>query len=219
MEDENGRRLLWGWLWEGRSDQAQQEAGWAGVMSLPRLLSLGSDGLLEQRPVPELSALRGEHVRLAAVDLTPTTADLLAGISGDALEILAEFELANGEAFDSGDVFGLKVRCSPDGTEQTLIVYDHNRQQLAVDRQQSSLDAETHADLFGGPLPLAAGETLKLHIFLDRSVVEVFGNYRTCVASRIYPSRRDSLGVGLFIDSGHVRLKSMDIWSMRSIWS
>jgi sucrose-6-phosphate hydrolase SacC (GH32 family) len=186
-------------------------------MSLPRLLSPGPDGLLKQRPVPELRALRGKHVRLAEVDLTPAAADLLAGISGDTLEILAEFQPASGEAFGPGDVFGLKVRCSPDGAEQTLIVYDGV--QLAVDRQQSSLDTETYADRFGGPLRLAAGETLKLHIFLDRSVVEVFGNYRTCVASRIYPSRRDSLGVGLFVHSGHVRLKSMDIWSMHSIWT
>ena len=38
-------------------------------------------------------------------------------------------------------------------------------------------------------------EPLKLRIFIDRSVVEVFANGRQCMTQRIYPARRDSLGV------------------------
>lgn len=217
MQDENGRRLMWGWLWEGRSEQAQQEAGWAGVMSLPRILSLPPGGSLSQFPVPELAALRNHHFHLANIDLTPGMAPVLADVSGDTLEILAEFEPLDGGVFDAGQTFGLKVRCSPDGAEQTLIVYDG--QEVAVDRQRASLDVETHRDRYSGPLQLASGETLTLHVFLDRSVIELFANYRTCLASRIYPSRPDSLGLDLFVRSGRVRLKSLDVWSMASIWA
>lgn len=63
MCDETGRRLIWGWLWEGRSEQARREAGWAGVMSLPRVLTPGADGLLNQAVPHELKALRGEPGR------------------------------------------------------------------------------------------------------------------------------------------------------------
>jgi beta-fructofuranosidase len=61
---------------------------------------------------------------------------------------------------------------------------------------------------------LAAGEPLLLHIFLDRSVIEVFANYRLCMSSRIYPSRTDSLGIRCFVLGGSARIKALDIWEM-----
>jgi beta-fructofuranosidase len=37
--DDKGRRLMWGWIKETRSDETQRVAGWSGVLSLPRVLS------------------------------------------------------------------------------------------------------------------------------------------------------------------------------------
>src|SRR5207249_9852307 len=70
LHDAKGRRLMWGWVKEGRSEQAQRSAGWAGVMSLPRLLSRRSDGTLGMAPVPELAGLRGRHQHWADVSLS-----------------------------------------------------------------------------------------------------------------------------------------------------
>lgn len=212
MLDDKGRRLMWGWLWEGRSDKAQREAGWAGVMSLPRVLSCHPDGSLGVAPAPELKTLRDRHCELTDILLTPSSSNVVADIQGDALEIFVEFEL--GEA----DAVGMKVRCSRDDTEQTLIVYDRVSQRLEIDRERASLDPEVQRDRRGGPLPLASEETLKLHVFLDRSVVEVFGNNRMCVTSRIYPTRPDSLGVDVFTCKGNARLIALDVWRMQSIW-
>ena len=64
-----------------------------------------------------------------------------------------------------------------------------------------------------------SGELLTLHIFLDRSVLEVFVNGRCYLASRIYPQRRDSLGLELFARRGEVRVRSLDIWRLASIWN
>ncbi|MND04064.1 Sucrose-6-phosphate hydrolase [compost metagenome] len=58
MEDEKGRRIWWAWLHEKRSSEAQAAAGWAGVMSLPKLLTFQDDGMLGVEPVPELKVLR-----------------------------------------------------------------------------------------------------------------------------------------------------------------
>jgi beta-fructofuranosidase len=69
----------------------------------------------------------------------------------------------------------------------------------------------------GGPFALAADETLKLHVFLDASVIEIFANDRACLTSRIYPSRADSLGLGAIVRSGKARLKALDVWEMRPI--
>ena len=57
-------------------------------------------------------------------------------------------------------------------------------------------------------------EPLKLRIFIDRSVVEVFANGRQCMTQRIYPARRDSLGVALFSSGGNARCTALDAWDM-----
>ena len=44
------------------------------------------------------------------------------------------------------------------------------------------------------PLELRSGERLKLRVFLDRTMLEVFANGRQCLTQRIYPTRGDSLG-------------------------
>ncbi len=118
---------------------------------------------------------------------------------------------------DEATEVGIGVRCAPDGAEQTFIRYDRLHGMLLIDRQQSSLSEDVELVNRSGPLALAANESLFLHIFLDRSVIEVFANYRLCMSSRIYPSRTDSLGVGLFARGGNARVKVLDVWEMRSI--
>lgn len=211
--DDKGRRIMWGWLWEGRSEQLLQEAGWAGVLSLPRTVYMSPDGSLGMEPVPELQALRGEHHRLQDLDLSPDASNLLDEVRGDALEVIAEFELRDAAKL------GVKLRCSPDRTEETLVAYDDKRKRVGIDPAKSSLSPDVKRNSSWAPLDLSSGETLKLHIFLDRSVVEVFANGRVCLSDRIYPYRPDSLGLDLFSTGGDAKLKSLDVWQMKSIWA
>jgi beta-fructofuranosidase len=213
MLDHRGRRLQFGWLWEGRSDAAQWAAGWAGVMSLPRVLSLSADNTLRFEPARELKLLRGRHLCRKDLTILPTSLMQLGEIEGDCLEIQVEFIL------DEAMEVGIGVRCAPDGAEQTLIRYDHLQGDLHLDRQRSSLSEDVERDIRSGSLALAAGESLLLHIFLDCSVIEVFANYRLCMSSRIYPSRTDSLGVGFFAHGGSARITVLNVWEMESIKS
>lgn len=76
-----GRALLWGWANEGpgrdgRRGRSQEEidaAGWAGVLTFPRELSV-VDGALAVTPAPEIEAYRGDPVARSAegrVELPP----------------------------------------------------------------------------------------------------------------------------------------------------
>lgn len=56
--DARGRRVAFGWVRETRSTAAQIAAGWSGVLSLPRVLTLRPDGGLGIEPAGELEALR-----------------------------------------------------------------------------------------------------------------------------------------------------------------
>ena len=210
--DERGRRIMWGWVKEGRSDESQRAAGWAGVMALPRVLSLRPDGFLGFQPAPELEMLRGEHRRVIDVAVMPTSAVPLDDVRGDCLEIIAEFEPGDAEEF------GLTVCRAPDGVEETRILYDAVGRRLIVDRERSSLSHDVDSGMHEGLLDLALDEPLSLHVFLDRSVVEVYANGRACLTSRIYPSRPDSLGLALFARGGTANLTSLDVWQLTSIW-
>ena len=55
--DAHGNRILWGWLAETRPEAEFAAAGWAGMISLPRVLTV-SNGELRMRPLPALEQLR-----------------------------------------------------------------------------------------------------------------------------------------------------------------
>lgn len=204
MRDEKDRRLLFGWLREGRSVESHMAAGWAGTHAIPRELSL-RHGQLHVQPIPELNGIRGEQADFANIQLSDE--DRVLDVQGLALDIAAEFEVA-------GPV-GLALACSPDGSEQTRLSYDPGAKRLIVNRNQSSLEPGNETFPLEAPHELSPGEPLNLRILLDGSVLEIVANGRTSVCSRIYPSRADCRGIRLF---GQGVLKTMTIWQMRSIW-
>jgi beta-fructofuranosidase len=69
--------------------------------------------------------------------------------------------------------------------------------------------------LLGAPLVLGPREDLKIHVFVDTSVVEVFGNDRVASTIRSYPEKQDSTRIGIFARQGGVRAASIDVWKMR----
>lgn len=212
--DSKGRRILWGWIGEGRTSQAQLAAGWSGVMSLPRVLSLRADGMLAMRPAPEIASLRRERYQLTDINLSDASRELSLKPSGDALEIAAEIDPANAEET------GVKVRRSPDCEEETTVFYDARRKQLGVDRRRSTLgqDGGGADNVQEGAFELSPGENLRLRVFVDCSVIEVYANDRACITSRVYPDRSDSCGIAVY-SRGQAEVKSIDIWKLSSIWA
>jgi sucrose-6-phosphate hydrolase SacC (GH32 family) len=205
--DDKGRRIFWGWIMEaGTPDPA-----WASVATLPRVLSLAGDHTLRIEPVPELEALR--HHPRHRENLTVAGELPLDEVKGDCLEISAVIEPGDAKEF------GIKVRCSPGGEEQTAIICSPAERTLKIDLSKSSPDVEyTWGDRVvmeqAAPFELKPDEPLRLRVFLDRSVLEVFANGRQCLTQRIYPSRGDSLGVTLVARGGSVKVTSLDAWEM-----
>jgi beta-fructofuranosidase len=212
LADSRGRRLSWGWLTEGRSPEACQTAGWNGVMSLPAVLGLDADGQLTVTPAPELERLRQRHLHRTDPAVRPAGPNPLAGIEGDCLEVATEVVPEN------ADAIALAVRRSADGAEQTRVVYDPRRQWLGIDRRRASADPATARAERGTSLRLAPGEALRLRVFLDRSVLEVFANDRVRLSSRIYPTRPDSLGLAVETVGAAAPLPSLDVWQLAAIW-
>ena len=73
---------------------------------------------------------------------------------------------------------GITVRRSPDAAEETVISYNAATQDVVLSGAHSSLSPEAIGGTYRTPLSLQSGELLRLTVFLDASVVEVFANGR-----------------------------------------
>jgi len=62
--DKSGNRILWGWIQETRPEAEFSTAGWAGLMSLPRILTLGPDGRLKITADSVVEKLRKHEQKL-----------------------------------------------------------------------------------------------------------------------------------------------------------
>ena len=63
------------------------------------------------------------------------------------------------------------------------------------------------------PLKLNANESLKLRVFIDNSIVEVFANDRQAIARRIYPKKNGTC-ITLFSNGGNINVKSFKAWEI-----
>ena len=127
----------------------------------------------------------------------------------------------------------ISVLRSPDAEEQTSITFHNYDRKLSTGRNLPwyyarsvvCLDGSRSSNLpdvlFRPPEMVVmerGGESLKLRIFIDRSVVEVFINEKQYLAMRVYPGRNDSVGVSVRAQGQHAVLKKLDAWQMQSIW-
>jgi beta-fructofuranosidase len=209
LVDGGGRRVLWGWVVEARSGAAQNAAGWSGAISLPRVLSVAADGALRMEPLPELARLRNRRVVLSDVDVQGDHP--LAAVGGRALEIRLVMDIAGAKPC------GIGICRSPQAEEETTIAYDAASGSVVLDTGRSSLNPDVSHRTSRAALKLSAGEPLRLTVFLDGSVVEVFANGTACVTGRVYPTRADSTGVSIFTREGKARVKTLELYELKAI--
>jgi beta-fructofuranosidase len=69
-----------------------------------------------------------------------------------------------------------------------------------------------------GSFIMNSDEPLKLRVFVDKSVVEVFVNGKQALAVRVYPSREDAKGVSLRSQGQSSELKILEAWQMKNIY-
>ena len=90
---------------------------------------------------------------------------------------------------------------------------------ISIDSAYASLSPDVRSRApETGPVFLERDEPLRLRLFVDRSVVEVFVNGRQCVAMRVYPEREDSLCVSLRSQGQESRVVSLEAWQMKNVY-
>ncbi|SFF03703.1 Sucrose-6-phosphate hydrolase SacC, GH32 family [Paenibacillus algorifonticola] len=210
MVTPDGRTVVFSMVQNVRTPQAEYQAGWAHNLALPVSLSLDEHDELRIEPIQELQGLRDAKLVDFADKNLQAANQLIQNVKGDMLEIVMEID--PGEA----QKFGLKVRRSDNGQEETMIYYDKMNGTFNVDRTKSSIDPDVRVDGIQGGYVDLNGENLKLHIFLDRSVIEAFANYKKKLTTRVYVGRYDSLGLQVWADKD-ITVKSMEVWNMNAL--
>lgn len=225
--DGKGRRIIWAWVTDPRTILTQQSTG-SGVQSLPRVLGLAADGTLTITPAEELQTLRRNHRMRENLRVPAESSLALNDVRGDTLELAMEIEPGTAREI------GLAVRCSPDGKEETVAWFRPEAKQLVLDMSRSTsrddvvytrgpldtggvrrkADYRDPRNTVEAPFALRPGETLKLRVFLDKPMLEVFANDRQCITQQVFPSRKDSLGVRIHAKGGEAVIRRLDAWDM-----
>jgi beta-fructofuranosidase len=205
-------------------NEGRATAGWDQIMSLPQRLTLGDDQRLRIEPVPSVTSLRGAHHGIVQMGL-PADQEIVLPIQGNSMEL--KLDLDPGQA----NRVELNVLRSPRAEERTSITF-YNLQatpfgryldgrineEIVLDGSRSSILRDVWARSPEKASVQRGDEGLRLRIFIDRSLVEVFVNDRQYLAMRVYPGRQDSLGVSLRADGHDAMLKSLDAWQLKPIW-
>ncbi|MEG7333476.1 GH32 C-terminal domain-containing protein [Bacillus sp. 0102A] len=213
----DGRRLWLGWMsnWQYANDVPTSP--WRSAASIPRELKLKTltGGVrVVQTPVKELQTIRGTSKKWKNQTVSTTSQNVLAGLSGDAYELHAEFQVTPRSAAE----FGFKVRT---GRNQfTKVGYDRKNAKLFVDRSESgnvTFNPTFNTGKQTAPLKPVNGR-VKMRIFVDRSSVEVFGNDGQQVITDIILPDRSSNGLELYAANGGVKVKSLTIYPLKKVW-
>jgi len=207
LEDASGRRIMWAWILDEPRFGVRTKHGWSGTLSLPRVLTLGEDGLLRMDVPGEIEALRRDETSREPFLVTPDEDVDVARAAGNSIELAFDMESAGASEY------GVRVCASPDGEEETAVFFDPEANLLKVDTRRSG-PADTPRAVEAAPFELGDDEPLTLRIFVDKSVVEVFANRCQAIARRIYPSRPDSLGVRFFARGGDARVLRLQAWQI-----
>jgi beta-fructofuranosidase len=182
MLDAKGKRILWGWIPETRPDAELKAAGWAGAMSLPRVLSLSSQNELQTEVAPVVGKLRADHVgSIDAVRIKDLAAEIDLHMEGTAFQLRLYS--------DAGDF--VAISCSTKSGSRELLV-----------------------NTVTAPLPGAVDSPVRLHMFLDGSVLEVFANETVALTARVYQVPSGPLRVKV---EGNVKVRSFEAWQMNPI--
>ena len=208
--------------------------GWNQIMTLPRRLTIAANDRLAPlriEPVGDIESLRYDHRHMGAMNLAANEEIVLESIKGNAMEIVAEIDPKKSPMVE------MNVLRSPDRRETTRIMFFKSRGYRHREYGRTNASSKRYSSLITidssyssvlpdvlsrapetAPVILTGDELLKLRVFVDKSVVEVFVNGKQCVAMRVYPGLVDSVGVSLRSQGQDAALKSLDAWQMKNIY-
>lgn len=204
----DGKTIALGIVPDKLPSQANYDLGYAHTYSLPRELAIDSDGNLCQKPYSGLPAMRMENgFSKSAFALDGSIA--VDGVSGRAIELVGEFTVGSGKC-------GFTLL--DDGISAVKVYYDGATNEIVVDARgvdrlinySGVFDGYYHSPL---PRQLAKGETVKLNLFFDHSILDLFVNDTWASTVRVFANAKSQEGVTAFSDVPN-QVKRLEGWNL-----
>lgn len=201
--DKAGQRILWGWIPESRPLAEYRAAGWAGLMSLPRVLTMDRNGLLSMAVSPAVELLRGsKQVFVPTADEEENKRRLSAiRLHGCCGEILCKLR-------PSAESFSLALFSSAEGRADNtvmLVRYDPNHP------GDMSVDDKTI------PIHLDKSGVFGLHMYVDGSVIELMVNEQVGYTKRFYYPGHHAPEIALRIAGRLTNVTQLTKWQLAPI--
>ena len=185
---------------------------WKGAMSLPRTLQvkkINNEWVLLQKPIDGLKTLRTNPMEIKSTGITNSK---ILPRQSQQLEMLLTYEPS---AANSG------VRLAMGKNSYFEIGYDAAKQTVYIDRsktEQTGFNKNfSSLSRFETPVSLK-NKKLKLHIFYDHSIAEIFINDGEAVLTAQLFSAESNNSIQLFSNGGRSTVVFLKLWDIRPIW-
>ena len=201
----DGKTLMLGIVPDKLPSEENFKLGYAHTYSLPREISLDANGNLVQKPYEGLKNMRSaasynkKGFNLAGEqELSP--------VSGRSLELSGTFVVGNSD-------FGFTF--FGDGSKQVRLSYSPITGKVKLDA--SGIDRIVQDAPYGGiyegiiAKPAALGESVKLTVYVDHSIVDIFMNDTYAASVRLFPKDEAAVKASVFCE-GEVEVKALDAY-------
>ncbi len=184
------------------------QLGYAHTYSLPREWTLDSEGNLCQKPYSGLTAMRSAE-GFSKTGFALNGSMTIEGVAGRAVELVGEFTVGSGQC-------GFTL--IDDGASSIKVYYDGSSNEIVVDARGADRlvnDAGRFDGFYHSPLPkqLAKGEKVKLNVFFDHSVIDLFVNDTWASSVRVFAKGKARENVTVFADTPN-QVHSVAGWNL-----
>jgi fructan beta-fructosidase len=202
------KRIFLGWMSNWQYAQVVPTGIWRSAMTLPRELSLIQTkyGIyLTSKPIKQLESLRRKKEMIPAKGLLTTPALLK--------EVVLEFEVEKNTATEAG------LLLSNNLNEELKIGFDNTSGKFFIDRTKAG--SHLFYPSFGRKQSAARkskAKIIKLHLFIDRSSIEVFADDGlTLLTSTFFPTE-DFTSIRWYEAGSGFRLLNSYCYQLATIW-
>ena len=193
---EKDRVILFGWIKYGLF-RAKYLSGWNGCISIPRILTLDSSNEFMIEPATELQVLRKDHFHVKNQEIIPNSSYIIHDTNDNCMEMRLKLDIID-ESRIGFNISNCRGKVS--------IGFDVEKQELFAGKERGKFELSFRDN------------TLELHVFIDKSVIETFINKKTCFTTKFYPQKNKKQEIELFSTNGRARVTELDTWGMKAIW-
>ncbi len=186
----DGRLILFGWVRGFRKGR-----GWNGCLALPREISLDRDGHPVQKPVKEIERLRGIPVSVDRSSLG--SKELVLDQENDyrCAELRCSFRMGDASAVE------IRLLRARDGRSSVSVVFDGHFVEVAGTKLPYELEE--------------SDQKISFHLFVDRSVIEVFVDEGRRSLTRVVYVEEENRGISVLAHGGEAELAELTAWELR----